>query len=396
MPSSAEPSKLAEEKAVMFGEIALQPDYLRANAGPMVLRAREALSGRPIADSGGAFAVGCGDSFCAALAARNYFMARTGRWFEPAEALEFSAYLVAALPVASMVFGVSNSGTVSRTIEAVRRARERGAWTFAITVGSTNELARTAESLIEVNAVPNIKRRADGSTLVTPGTLTYLASLLGLYVAAIALGERLGALSAAGVVDAVAELEGVANVMAAAAPGLNVALAELAPTLAPDRSLIVLGGGPNYATAYYAMAKLYEAVQWPVHHAQVEEWAHEHFFITGPTTDTIVIAPPGATRTRALEQAGAAREMGSRTIVLGARSDAAARTAADVFIELPDDIPEALTPLIYKLPFEYLAAHLAQQSGSSFFNFADPLRQHVNFRQISASTSDAGPPAAGR
>ena len=43
---------------------------------------------------------------------------------EPVESLEFSRYLVAYLPTDSFVFGVSNSGTVSRTIEG-RAARAR-------------------------------------------------------------------------------------------------------------------------------------------------------------------------------------------------------------------------------------------------------------------------------
>ena len=77
---------------------------------------------------------GCGDSYCAALAARSFMMDATKRMIEPVESLEFSRYLVSYIPSDAFVFGVSNSGTVSRTIEGVRLARERNAWTFAVTV----------------------------------------------------------------------------------------------------------------------------------------------------------------------------------------------------------------------------------------------------------------------
>ena len=158
----------------------------------MLAATRAALAAHPERAIGQGFMIGCGDSYCAALAARSFVMDATGRMVEPVEALEFSRYLVGYVPANSFVFGVSNSGTVSRTIEGVALARERGAWTFAVTVSADNRLAATAETLVKVNAVPNIKERPDGTRVVTPGSVTYTASMLGLFVAGIALGEKVG------------------------------------------------------------------------------------------------------------------------------------------------------------------------------------------------------------
>lgn len=148
-----------EEKKVMLQEIAMQPDFVRDNVDSMLEATRAALAAHPQRAIGQGFMIGCGDSYCAALAARSFVMDATGRMVEPVEALEFSHYLVRYLPANSFVFGVSNSGTVSRTIEGVSLARERGAWTFAVTVSAENRLATTAETLVKVNAVPNIKER---------------------------------------------------------------------------------------------------------------------------------------------------------------------------------------------------------------------------------------------
>jgi glucosamine 6-phosphate synthetase-like amidotransferase/phosphosugar isomerase protein len=371
-----------DEKAVMLREIALQPAFVRAAIDGMVERARETLAPHRGRRANAGFTLGCGDSYAAGIAMRAYATAMTRRWIEPTEALEFSRYLVADLPPDSFAIGVSNSGTVARTIEGVRLARERGAWTFAVTVGAENLLARTAETLMPVDTVPNIKTRADGTKLVTPGTLSYTASLTGLCTGAIALGEALGERSAADVRDALATLRQLAEWMAEADAPVAALARELAPTFARERDVVILGGGPNVATAYFGAAKWYEALQWPAHHAQIEEWAHEQYFFTGAQTDTIVILPPGGSHERGLEQLRAAREMGSRTIVLAARGDDAAAAAADVVIALPSGVPEALTPFVYKLPFEYLAAHIAALRGIDFFGFANPLRQAVNFRQI--------------
>ena len=378
------------EHAVMLREIALQPDFVRTSLAPVIARARQAMraqQGRRIAS---AFTIGCGDSYCAGLAARSYAMEHTGCWVEPLEALEFSRYLVEHMPADAAVVGISNSGTVARTIEGVRLARERGAWTFGVTVNPDNDLARTAETLVQLETIPNIKVRPDGTKLVTPGTLSYTASLLGVCGWAVALGAHTGFRNEHQMHAAIAEFELLADWMAEADATVAAVAPELAATFARDRLTVIAGGGPNAATAYFAAAKWYEAVQWPAHHAEIEEWAHEQFFFTGPATDTIVILPPGGSHARGLEQLRAARDMGSRTIVIAERGDEAAVAASDVCIPLPRGIPEALTPFVYKLPFEYLTAHIAAQHGIGFFGFNDPLRQQVNFRQIFDSAQVQG------
>ena len=382
------------EKSVMLQEIMMQPAFVRAHVDEMLRSMRDVLRGRPPGSLRFGFLIGCGDSYCAALAARTYMTKTTGLWVEAVEALEFSRYLVEDLPPDAFVFGVSNSGTVSRTIEGVRLARERGAWTFAVTVSEDSTLARTAETLLKSQSPPNIKVATDGSKLVTPGTVTYTASLLGLFVAAIAVGEHVGALSSTRSAALVAELRATADHMQAA----DAAVAELCRTAASgftaDRKTVILGGGPSYATAYFGLAKWFEALQHPAQFAQIEEWAHEQYFITGADTDTMIVLPPGGSRERGLEQARAAREMGSRVHIIGAEDDGMARAAADVFYPMPSGVREPLSPFVYKLPFEYLSCHIADQRGAAFLGFNDKKRQEVNFRQIFDSAQAASEPAA--
>ena len=109
------------------------------------------------------------------------------------------------------------------------------------------------------------------------------------------------------------------------------------------------------------MAKWHEALTRPCHTSELEEWAHEEYFVTDANTDTIVLLPPGAARSRGLEQAAAAREMDSRVIIIGADDDGEARRAADVYFGMPRHVPEPLTPFVYKLPFEYLSCQIAHE-----------------------------------
>lgn len=373
---------MESEKTVMLREIGMQPDFVKNNIDSMLAFMRQVLADRHPGALEHGFMIGCGDSYCAALAARQFMSKATGRHVEPVEALEFSRYLVEDLPKNSFVFGVSNSGTVSRTIEGVRLARDKGAWTFGVTVNPQSKLAQTAETLLRVNAMDNIKQLPDGTRVITPGTLTYTASMLGLFTAAIAIGERIGTLDAAKVTELTAALHKTADAMQAADATTAEIARKLAPTITPDRDTVVLGGGPNYATAYFGMAKWFEALTRSCHLAQLEEWAHEQYFMTRDDTDTFIVLPPGAGRDRGLEQARAARDMGSRVIIIGEEGDAAAQAAADVYFPMPAGIPEYLTPFVYKLPFEYVACETAQLQNIAFLNFDNPKRLEVNFRQI--------------
>jgi glucosamine 6-phosphate synthetase-like amidotransferase/phosphosugar isomerase protein len=373
---------LENEKSVMLREIGMQADFVKNNADSMLAFMRQVLGGRDPGALEHGFMIGCGDSYCAALAARQFMSKATRRHVEPVESLEFSRYLVEDLPNNAFVFGVSNSGTVSRTIEGVRLAREKGAWTFGVTVNPQSKLAQTAETLLRVNAMDNIKLQPDGSRVITPGTLTYTASMLGLFTAAIAIGERIGALDSARSAELVAAIHRTAEAMQTADVGSAAIARELAPTITADRDTVVLGGGPNYATAYFAMAKWFEALTRSCHASELEEWAHEQYFMTREDVDTFVILPPGAGRDRGLEQARAARDMGSRVIIVGEAGDAAAEAASDVYFPMPPGVPEYLTPFVYKLPFEYLACETAKAQNVAFLNFDNPKRLEVNFRQI--------------
>lgn len=382
---------MENEKTVMLREVAMQPDFVKTNIDVMLADMRKMVASRDPGTLEHGFMIGCGDSYCAALAARQYMMKATGKFVEPVEALEFSRYLVGDLPKNSFVFGVSNSGTVSRTIEGVRLARDKGAWTFAVTVSADNKLAQTAETLIRVNATPNIKVLPNGTKVVTPGSITYTASMLGLFVAAIAIGERLGNLDAAKSKQMVADLHATAAAMAVADKSVLPLATEIAPTFTADRQTVILGAGPNYATAYFGMAKWFEGLTRPAHLSQLEEWAHEHYFMTGEKTDTIIILPPGPGRERGLEQARAAREMGSRVIIIGETGDAECEAASDIYFAMPAGIPESLTPFVYKLPFEYLSCEVSRLQNIAFLGFDNLRRQEINFRQIfnSAETKSA-------
>ena len=68
------------------------------------------------------YLVGCGDSWSSGLAAFPAFESYTGIPTTPCQSMLFSRYLVHSAPKESLVILISNSGKVSRTIEAALQA----------------------------------------------------------------------------------------------------------------------------------------------------------------------------------------------------------------------------------------------------------------------------------
>ena len=379
-----------EEKKVMLQEIAMQPDFVRDNVDSMLEATRAALAAHPQRAIGQGFMIGCGDSYCAALAARSFVMDATGRMVEPVEALEFSRYLVGYMPADSFVFGVSNSGTVSRTIEGVALARERGAWTFAVTVSADNRLAATAETLVKVNAVPNIKERPDGTRVVTPGSVTYTASMLGLFVAGIALGEKVGNLDPKRSAALVGQLHGLPDSMAAADKSCSA-------RRRGDRGELLSRPQDGHPRR---RAELRHGLFRHGEMARGADPAVPHLGARGMGARGILRhrrqhrhdRAPAARRgaePRPRAGGGGARDGFARHHHRRRRTTTRRRRAADVYFGMPPEVPEPLTPFVYKLPFEYLSCQIAHEQKIPFLGFHNPKRQQVNFRQIFNSAQSA-------
>lgn len=322
------------------------------------------------------YLVGCGDSWYCGMATRLAFEAWAGVPTEALQALEFSRYYGAYGPRNSLVVAISNSGRVSRTIEAVMVARSRGMRTIAGTSALDSEIARQAELTIDLGYA---ERR------FAPGTSSYIASILLEYCIALHVAEVNGRLSADQVkakLDAIAaEADGMQRTMDANRGRLE----DLGGRAQLSDKVIFIGGGPNYGTAFFSRAKIFEAARAYASGQELEEWAHEQYFVTGPDTYTFVIAPPGAAVGRAREQLWAANEMGSTTVAVCDADDSETAALARVPVPVYGGRDEALSPLAYCIPGELFAFFYAVSKDLKMMGFDNPHIKEVNFRQIFSS-----------
>src|SRR5438105_4713724 len=354
----------------MLAGITAQPAYLGGHAAAQLHAvASELPLGRPPR----VYLVGCGDSHYCGMATRYGFERWSGIPTEALESLEFSRYAIETAPPDALVIAVSNSGRVTRTVECAIFARQRGIASVAVTYNPESRLAEAADMLLPWSYE---------DVGFGPGTLSYLASLLSLYALALRLGELKGRLSSNqsdGVLDAIAASgDAVSRTIEACAPVAE----KLAHAVQPNGALSVIGGGPNYGSALFGMAKFIEAAAFNAVGQELEEWAHEQYFCTGPGTHTLVIAPPGASVDRAREQLRAVRDVEGRAVAICSERDAETATQADVVLPLFGADDEVLSPMVTAIPLELLALAFAKHLGRTMLGFDDKRRQEVNFRQI--------------
>lgn len=339
------------------------------------------------------FVTGCGDSYYAAQAARLCFDRYAGIATEPIEALEFSRYVVETMPPDALTIGISNSGAVSRTIEALVRARRRGGRTIAITGRADSPLAQAAGTVL-LQTVPEmaVEDRGPFAGVNHGGSLglgNFMASLTTLILAAVRLGVLRGAIEPDEADRVERGLVAVGPVIGATAQANVAVAATLAERFRDLDTFQILGAGPNHATAQFAAAKLFEQPQVNGVPQELEEWAHEQYFLTRPGRTVIfVLAPRGRAHDRALEQLRGARDMGATVVGVAAQDDAEVADLADAVMPVVGEIDEELSPLAYIVPGMLFATALHQLCGRPPFvePYTEQRMLEVNSRQIFAST----------
>ena len=208
---------------------------------------------------------------------------------------------------------------------------------------------------------------------------------MALYALAIRIGVaagHLGEVERDAHLDAItASADAVEWTIAAARPVAEA----LAERIEPADVLTIIGGGPSHGTAVFGMAKFIESARHNAVGQELEDWAHEQYFLTGPGSHTIVVAPDGASVDRAREQLRAVREVDGNAVAICDPDDEATCAVADVVLPARATADELLSPIVTAVPLELLALACARRQGRTMLGFDDEHRRDVNWRQIFGS-----------
>ena len=319
------------------------------------------------------YLVGCGDSYDAAGAAQFVWERLLGSTTQAMTALAFSRYAVDIAPSDSLVVALSQSGKVSRVIEAVRLARRRGIHTIALTGSRDSPLADEGGWQI-VSSFPKL-----GSI---PGTSSYVLNLALLVELAVGLADawRLPA-----------DTDRVRTQLAQLPDLIDRSVAEVWSTakvhaLATAHRGVVqfaVGSGPNLATARFFARKAAEIPQVAVLAQESEEFAHDQYSIVQAGSPVLMCSPPGASSGRDDELLTSLANLSAVTAVVTDETRTLPVAARPSWrYNVASGLEESLTPLLYSLPAQIYSYELANLIGGSFYAFANQVHRSDGDRLI--------------
>ena len=340
--------------------------------------------GRLLADprygkDGQVWMTGSGDSLFAAQSAIPALRRWSGMRAASLSAMEFARYQVPLLAGSDIVWGISNSGSASRTREAVSLARARQNLTVGLTGTRTGPLANLADVVLyrPVSELPEIDTSIRRVFL---NMIEYLAALYALYFVGLRIAVENGAMVSSAAERIASDCEKAILSLGDLARRHEPTSAQLAGELKEMDTIWITGAGPNFGTARYAAAKFHEQLPWNGIPEDLEEWAHLQYFLTlswGGRSVVFVLAPPGNCLDRAEELVHGIADAGGRAIVV-AHPDYGRFPEAWIRFDMPGLDDEFLSPLTYHLPSQLLVLHLAGQAHMDL----TPLRRQDDYRLI--------------
>ena len=354
--------------AVMQDEIATIPEVIATQAATLrpALRELAERHGRTLDE---VILTGCGDSYYAGIATQLAFL-RAGVRCRPIEALELARYEIRYVPSTPppLVVAVSYGGEVGRTIEAATAASARDWPTVALTGRADGRLAQSVGDVVHMD-VPTLG--------FSPGTSTYIAMVTALLTFASELARvRDRGREAAALDDALARAPDLARATLDAG---DAPARQAAATIAEAAVTTYLGAGPSKASALFGAAKLFEGPQRYGVAQDLEEWAHEQYFISGPATPIVVIAPDGPSFGRAQELLDEMRFIGAAPFVVSDRAP-----TGDGLVRLPiaPGSDEVASPLLTALPLAQIGFHVADVLGTHAYGFPSLEHEREHYETI--------------
>ena len=347
----------------MVAQVESLPDLVRSEFNTLDGRVRRLLDHNECLSVKRVVITGCGDSHMAGLATELAFEELAGIPTEPMTAMQAARYGVTyqpkSFPKNPLVLGISVSGTVARTREAIAIAREAGALTVAVTANPDAPLAQAAEKMLDCT-VPDFA--------FAPGVRSYRISLVMLNLLAIRLAEIRERLTQDQANALRQELKSTADAMEATIAAVNDKARDLAQAVAEQKNFVFVADGPNYPTALFSAAKVLEAAGRHAMGQETEEWAHLQYFVnTDPSTPTFVISPGGRGHSRAAELMEPVNRVGRTSVAVVPQGDTAIAPHADWVLPVVGNVREIFSPMVYAIAGELFAAHLSDAIGEPFF-----------------------------
>ena len=350
----------------MYDAITGQPDAMARMLDQHAAAAKE--MAEVLANKRHIYIVGIGTSWHAVLVAEHWFRRFAGPNIQVQgwHSFEFCGYPPSLGPEDAVII-ISHRGTKTYSFLALELAKERGAYTVAVT--STDPGPRLQVADVSLHTVS--PERSSAFTISYTTALTVLAML------AAELGAALGNNGdAAQLKDRLLDVpDAVADVIER-----EQDIADAVAQYGDLQRFISVGWGPNTANAYEVALKIKETSASDCEGLQVEQLLHGPFCSVDDRCLVTLIAPPGPGYERSLDIARASAAAGAPVWALVQEGDEDLSSLSSASFAMTP-LPELWSPLACVVPLQLFTYHLALHRGKH-----PDLFQQDNPKQAAART----------
>jgi glucosamine--fructose-6-phosphate aminotransferase (isomerizing) len=314
------------------------------------------------------YLTGCGDSLDAGISAAPTWERLLGVPVVAVPAMTFSMSTVDMAPTGSLVVALSQSGKVSRVVEAIRAARARGLRTVTVSANPGSPLS--AEPADATLLLPFEKLGP------IPGTTSYVLGTAALFELGRALGagedaERLGE-----------ELDTLPDTAEAAAKVVWPVAEDHAATYSTETRCLTLGYGPGLAPARFTTRKFLETSQLVALTQETEEYAHDEYSMVDERCHVLEFAPSDRGLDRSVEIAGYLRRVGADVAVVTDEESAGRFLGDGLRLYALPSAASSLDPILQAIVGEILSVVVARRVGGSLYGMAERVHEEDGDPQI--------------
>ena len=295
--------------------------------------------------------IACGTSYHAGLVARHWLEGLAGLPCSVEVASEFR-YRNKVVAPNTLFVSISQSGETADTLACLRFSKDSGYLArLGICNVPTSSLARESDLVFLTKAGPEIG---------VASTKAFTTQLIGLLMLTLALGRShgLSAVAEKSIIESLKALpESLDAVMA-----LEPLIIKMAEVFDQKEHALFLGRGIHYPIAMEGALKLKEISYIHAEAYPAGELKHGPLALIDSEMPVIAVAPNDDLLEKVKSNLQEVKARGGELYVFGHSQESHEDTVTQ-FIELPE-IPELIAPIIYTIPLQLLAYHVAILKGT--------------------------------
>jgi glucosamine--fructose-6-phosphate aminotransferase (isomerizing) len=304
--------------------------------------------------AGEVFLVAAGTSYHACLAASYMFSKLSFLATHPIIASEFIEQHGRSVNIDSTILFVSQSGETADTLAALEHARLRA----ATILGLTNAIGSTLTRLARVYVC-----QQSGPEIGVAATKTFTSQLSVLAQLALRLAKKRGKVSHVEIESLEKKLQQIPDTANEILKTHGDKMKQLAEKYYDRQCFFYLGRGISSATAFEGRLKLMEISYAPAIAYPAGESKHGPISLIEPGFPVVFICPKDETHKTIVSNIMEMKARGASVILIMEEGDEELKKLADDAIEIPKNIPEILSPILYVIPLQLFAYYMALKRG---------------------------------